>query len=218
MKTWLGKLALALLLLAALPAAAQQGCRLPAQIEVAPCPRSEAPRGAAGDFDYYILAMSWSPAFCDGDPGGAGSPTQCRDNSFGWIVHGLWPQYHKTRGIRPPWPQYCAAVQPVPAELLRRHLCTLPDPQLMQCQWAKHGSCGAFADSAGYFAAIEQIRRRFALPLPEPQMSSAALAAAVIAANPGLDRRHFRVVRRQGRIAELRFCLDRRLVATKPCE
>ncbi|WP_298728759.1 hypothetical protein [uncultured Ferrovibrio sp.] len=211
-------IALFVLSLATLPAgafaAAQSSCRLPARIEAAPCAKREASRGEAGDFDYYILSLSWSPAFCN-SAAGRRHGTQCRDNRFGWVVHGLWPQYEKARGVTPPWPQYCASVAPLPAPLLRRHLCTLPDAQLMQCQWAKHGSCSGFSDPADYFAAIEALRSRFVLP--EPSGSAADLSRAVAAANPGLRRSHVRVVRKDGRIAELRICLSRNLQQTVNC-
>lgn len=205
-----------LLLLAPLPAAAQEACRIPDSLQPAPCSRREAARGAPGDFDHYVLAFSWSPAFCASDAG-RGRTGQCRDNAFGWVVHGLWPQYAGRRQAREPWPQYCAPDRPLPGVLLRRHFCTMPDQQLMQCQWAKHGSCSGL-DAEAYFAAIAALRQRFALPHPEPDsMPSARLRAAVLAAYPGLESRHLRIIRREGRIRELRICLDRSLRAPVDC-
>src|SRR3546814_1587903 len=63
-------------------------------LEAVPCSQRDEARGRPGDFDFYMLAFSWSPAFCATDAG-ARSPGQCRDNAFGWVVHGLWPQYAK---------------------------------------------------------------------------------------------------------------------------
>src|SRR3546814_10719796 len=76
-----GKLTLLLLLalLAALPAAAQPQCRLPQQVPVQACNRHEAPRGQPGDFDFYLLSFSWSPAFCATAPGRR-SALQCRSD------------------------------------------------------------------------------------------------------------------------------------------
>ena len=55
----------------------------------------------AGAFDYYVLALSWSPSWCALEGDARGSP-QCEDGTgHGWILHGLWPQYD--RG----WPSYC---------------------------------------------------------------------------------------------------------------
>ena len=46
----------------------------------------------ARDFDYYVLALSWSPGWCrsDGDRRGA---EQCDEGrKTGFTLHGLWPQ------------------------------------------------------------------------------------------------------------------------------
>lgn len=212
-----GKLAAFLFLLfAPLATAAQEACRIPDGLQAAPCGRREASRGVVGDFDHYVLAFSWSPAFCDSDAG-RGKAGQCRDNRFGWVVHGLWPQYAKARGGREPWPQYCAPVQPLPSALLRQHFCAMPDQQLMQCQWAKHGSCSGMTPAA-YFAAIAELQQRFTVPVPaDDVMPWQRLREAVLRANPGLKPQHLRVIRRDGRIRELRLCLSRDLRSPVDC-
>jgi len=218
----LGKLALLLLLFLA-PSddlRAQDQCRLPSQLTVSPCPNigREESRGRKGEFDLHILSFSWSPAFCE-TSAGKRSPMQCRDNRFGWVVHGLWPQYDTPRaGQR--WPQYCGAVEPVPAATLRRHLCASPDPKLMQCEWAKHGSCSDFATPEQYFTAIESWRIKLVLPEPQSGQAAAALASTVVATNQrlGLQRPHVQVeTAKDGSIRELRVCLDRALVAPTAC-
>ena len=56
---------------------------------------------AAGDFDYYVMALSWSPTWCAIEGDRRGSP-QCDDDADnGWVLHGLWPQYEAG------WPSYC---------------------------------------------------------------------------------------------------------------
>lgn len=217
------KLALLAILLLAPAAVAQEQCRLPSRIEVAPCPNAgrEEARGQKGDFDHYILSFSWSPAFCAG-PSGRRATLQCRDNRFGWIVHGLWPQY-ATRRAGQRWPQYCGPVQPVPEPVLRRHLCSSPDPRLMQCEWAKHGSCSDFATPAEYFEAQAGVATRLTLPEPQPGQSVQAFTAAVLAANDDshghdrLQRRHLRVIGGPDGIRELRICLERDLVRYRAC-
>lgn len=206
------------LLLSALPAAAQQHCRLPDLITVAPCDRREEARGQKGEFDHYILSFSWSPAFCD-SPAGKRSTLQCRDNRFGWIVHGLWPQYAERRAGQL-WPQYCAPVQPVSEPVLRRHLCSSPDPRLMQCEWAKHGSCSDFATAEAYFDAQTRLAESLVLPAPQPGQSARAFAAAVVTANAGrgLSRQHLRVVGGgKAEIREVRICFERDLSHFRPC-
>jgi ribonuclease T2 len=52
-----------------------------------------------GQFDFYVLSLSWSPSFCDA-AGERGTPPQeqCGERPFSYVVHGLWPQYE--RGFR----------------------------------------------------------------------------------------------------------------------
>ena len=60
---------------------------------------------APGVFDYYLLSLSWSPAFCLQSP----SSAKCHGpRRYGFIVHGLWPQ--NERG----WPENCAGTAQVP--------------------------------------------------------------------------------------------------------
>jgi len=206
---------LLLLLLLAQPetAGAQQQCRLPDRLTVAPCPNQarEEARGRKGEFDHYILSFSWSPAFC-ATSAGKRATLQCRDNQFGWIVHGLWPQYAERRAGQS-WPQYCGP----------GHLCSSPDPRLMQCEWAKHGSCSDFATPAEYFEAQVGVATRLTLPEPQPGQSVQAFTAAVLAANDDshgfqrLERRHLRVIAGAGGVREIRICLERDLVRYRAC-
>ena len=49
----------------------------------------------AGDFDYYVMALSWSPNWCEIE-GDSKNSDQCdARHDHGWILHGLWPQYHR---------------------------------------------------------------------------------------------------------------------------
>ena len=59
----------------------------------------------AGQFDYYVLSLSWSPNWCALEGDDRGSP-QCDSNAgFGWVLHGLWPQYEQG------WPSYCRTTE-----------------------------------------------------------------------------------------------------------
>jgi ribonuclease T2 len=50
-----------------------------------------------GQFDFYVLSLSWSPSFCEGREenggGGRSQQIQCGGRPFSFVVHGLWPQY-----------------------------------------------------------------------------------------------------------------------------
>src|SRR4026208_2632134 len=66
----------------------------------------------AGQFDFYVLSLSWSPSYCEvaeDRTGGRARDRQCSGRPFAFVVHGFWPQYE--RGF----PSAC----PVPAPRLR---------------------------------------------------------------------------------------------------
>ena len=74
---------------------------------------SDRSREVAGEFDYYVLSLSWSPNWCaiEGDARGS---DQCDSrHDHGWTLHGLWPQY--PRG----WPDFCNPAEAPPSRRLR---------------------------------------------------------------------------------------------------
>src|SRR5947209_19361425 len=68
-------------------------------------------QNAPGEFDFYVLSLSWSPSFCEeaAERGTeARSQAQCGGRPFSFVVHGLWPQYE--RGF----PEHCQRPSPRP--------------------------------------------------------------------------------------------------------
>ena len=53
-----------------------------------------------GQFDYYVLALSWSPSYCAGEAGQNDQQQCAPGRRFAFVVHGLWPQYNKG------WPEF----------------------------------------------------------------------------------------------------------------
>jgi ribonuclease T2 len=51
--------------------------------------RQQQSGGQPGVFDSYVLTHSWAPEFCHGH---SDSP-ECQRGHYGFIVHGLWPQF-----------------------------------------------------------------------------------------------------------------------------
>jgi len=128
-------LALLLVLLPA-PALAQAvQCRLPERLEPVSPPRPDGPvrRTAVAGF---TLAASWSPEYCRSRNDRSSMQCSGRNGSFGFILHGLWPE-----GGKGPPPQWCALAPRPSAQLLRQHLCISPSARLLEHEWAKHGSC-----------------------------------------------------------------------------
>ncbi|HEX9904841.1 MAG TPA: ribonuclease T2 [Propylenella sp.] len=166
--------------------------------------------GEPGDFDFYVLSLSWSPAWCATDAGSAASP-QCGEAAESrFVAHGLWPQYFEG------YPEYCGDVGRLPRRLVASMLDIMPDRGLVAHQWRKHGSCSGLA-AEDYFATTRAAFARVKIP-PALQASAgagarsaAAVEAAFMAANPGLDADEIALSCRDGLLREVRICLDRAL-------
>ena len=111
-----------------------------------------------GDFDYYVLALSWSPTYCT-TKNGRKDRQQCNSGRrYSFVVHGLWPQYE--RG----WPDYCrTSHRYVPNKRIRGMLDIMPSKRLVIHQWRKHGTCTGLSQQA-YFDLTRELFARFQVP------------------------------------------------------
>jgi ribonuclease T2 len=170
-------------------------------------------RGRPGEFDLYVLSLSWSPTYCLTDGARRGDQRQCdtaRPRAF--VLHGLWPQYE--RG----WPEFCWGdrAQRVADGTVVRMLDIMPSPGLVQHQWRKHGTCSGLVPQA-YF---DTARRAFeSITVPERYRTAIGLGRVdvdeverdFVAANPGLTRDMIAVTCQDGMLDEVRICLSRTL-------
>lgn len=172
----------------------------------------------AGDFDYFVLALSWSPTWCalTGDMRGAPEPQCTPGAGRDFVVHGLWPQNEEG------WPSYCRTAERDPT---RGETAAVADlfggaGQAFH-QWKKHGRCSGLAP-ADYFAlarraraavetppVLRELRRRLTVP-------AEVIERAFLERNPGLTGDMVRVTCRAGLIEEIRVCLTREL-SPRPC-
>ena len=171
-------------------------------------------QNAPGEFDFYVLSLSWSPSFCEAatERGNSGrSQAQCGGRPFSFVVHGLWPQYE--RGF----PEYCQR----PAPRLARNIMTsmldlMPAPGLIFNEWDKHGTCSGLGERA-YFETIRKARAAVKIPeeflqLSEPKtIAPGDLEEAFIKANPGLSSAAVSVTCDSKRLSEVRVCLSKDL-------
>ena len=168
-----------------------------------------------GDFDYYLLSLSWSPAFCLESPGAA----ECNGlRRYGFIVHGLWPQ--NERG----WPEHCDVHVPVPDEVVQGIADLMPARALVYHEWSAHGTCSGLPP-AQFFALVRRAYGRIVIPQPlkgptaAVEQSTSAVAGEFLRANPGMPAASIVVTcSGQGapRLREVRICLDRNL-APRDC-
>lgn len=172
-------------------------------------------QNAPGEFDFYVLSLSWSPSFCEvaRERGNTGRSTraQCGGRPYSFVVHGLWPQYE--RGF----PNYCE--QPAPRlnrKIMTSMLDLMPAPALIYNQWDKHGTCSGLGARA-YFETVRKARA--AVKIPEPYLhlaatklvTPAAVEDAFIAANPGLSNSAIAVICDSKRLGEVRICMSKNL-------
>lgn len=159
--------------------------------------------------DYYMLALSWSPAFCEAQrhKNQGDIPQhlvyQCANNqNFGWVIHGLWPQNAKARSVED-HPRYCQGDLPqVPPKVIEQYLPESPGAALLQGEWEKHGSC-AFESAESYFA--KQKALFYSLKLPAKNLRRNDLFQWMRKHNP-----HLRGVYLGASQTELYVCYDKK--------
>jgi ribonuclease T2 len=170
-------------------------------------------RHQPGQFDFYVLALSWSPTFCqETAERGREQREQCgMGRPYAFVVHGLWPQYE--RGF----PRDCQVPAPrLNREIMNSMLDLMPAPRLVYHEWDRHGTCSGLA-AQDYFALVRKARS--AVKIPEaysaPQgplsVSPDEVEEAFTAANPGLPRTGIAVTCGGTRLGEVRICISKDL-------
>lgn len=189
-------LLIALLCLAAVPAWAQKA-------------------GTPGKFDHYVLSLSWSPTYCAGRAGREDADQCGGPRQYGFVVHGLWPQYADGG-----YPAQCVTeAAPVPDEVASAVLPIMPSRKLIEHEWKRHGTCDGgkaadyFAKTRDAFAAI-RIPGEFNAPKGPLQLEPEQVEALFAKVNPGLGGDRMAVVCRGRYAAEVRVCLDKNLKFT----
>jgi ribonuclease T2 len=172
-------------------------------------------QNAPGEFDFYVLALSWSPSYCEAaqERGGLGKSQQiqCAGRPYSFVVHGLWPQYD--RGS----PNYCQ--QPAPrldGRIVSSMLDLMPAPGLIFSQWDKHGTCSGLQQRA-YFETIRKARaaikipEQFLEPSEHKMVTPDEVEDAFVKANPGLSSSAIAVTCDTRRLSEVRICINKEL-------
>ena len=180
---------------------------------------AQAPSEARGapmeQFDFYVLALSWSPGFCEI----SGSRSrQCDDGTgLGFVTHGLWPQQEQG------YPAFCEpSGRFVPQAAMNDAKGVFPDDNLARYQWRKHGTCSGESPS-GYFRAVRQARDFVRIPdgfkdlVSRARVLPSEIEQAFIRVNPGLRPDMISVSCGRRILQEVRICLDRDLRGFRQC-
>ncbi|TWI86174.1 ribonuclease T2 [Roseibium hamelinense] len=165
----------------------------------------------AGEFDYYVLALSWSPTYCR-EKGRNADPLQCRaQKPHRFIVHGLWPQYD--RG----WPDYCPVDLSGPNRtVVDEILDIMPSRGLAFHQWKKHGTCSGLTPE-GYFDLTRKAFDQVKIPAAFQNIDRTGnidpdgVEKAFRLANPNLRNNAIAVSCSGGFLKEVRICFNKDL-------
>ena len=165
----------------------------------------------AGDFDYYVMALSWSANWCAQTGDDRDDPQCDAGRGVTWVVHGLWPQYEDG------WPSYCRTAERDPS---RGQTADMADvfggAGSAFYQWKKHGRCAGLSASAYYDTARDAfgsitLPPVFAGLTKDIKLPALVVEDAFLEANPGMQRDQITITCSDGMIQEARICLTKDL-------
>ncbi len=165
----------------------------------------------AGDFDYYVMSLSWSANWC-ALTGDARDDPQCdAGRGLTWTLHGLWPQNEDG------YPSYCRTGQNDPS---RSDTAAMADIMggagLAFYEWKKHGRCSGLT-AKDYFAVSRRAYKSVTIPPIFTQITkdlsvpASVIEDAFVESNPALARNQITVTCDGGMIQEVRICLTKDL-------
>ena len=169
-------------------------------------------QNAPGQFDFYVLALSWSPSYCEAAQERAperAPDQQCSGRPFSFVVHGLWPQYEQG------FPSFCQVPAPrLDHAIVSSMLDLMPSPRLIFHEWDRHGTCSGLSPRA-YFEVVRKARAVIKVPeeffeIDKPiAVKPDDVADAFVKANAGMSRADIAVACDSKRLSEVRVCLNR---------
>ena len=167
-------------------------------------------RGEPGQFDFYVLSLSWSPSYCEtANP--SSSQQQCGSRPYSFVVHGLWPQYD--RGF----PENCQVPPPrLDRSIVNQMLDLMPAQGLIFHEWDTHGTCSGLGPNA-YFDTVRKARAAVKIPAEylDPKVplnvTPSEVVDAFVKANEGLPPTAIAIECDRTRLREVRICLSREL-------
>lgn len=108
-----------------------------------------------GDFDFFVLALSWSPDYCASN--GGDDPQQCSiGKKLDFVLHGLWPQYDNG------YPIFCST-ETLPDDLKDEFSGLYPSEALFDHEWEKHGTCTGLTPE-GYLLWSQELKESVMIP------------------------------------------------------
>ncbi len=166
-----------------------------------------------GQYDSFILALSWSPSYCAEDPGKRDAQQCAPGRRFAFVVHGLWPLF--VNG----WPESCERRKEwIPQERIDAMLDVMPSKKLIIHEWKKHGACSGLTQ-ADYFGSVRKIfgsvriPARYLSPQAPVTITPEQLVVDFVKSNRGLTADMLSVhcgnAKDLARLSELRICVNK---------
>lgn len=161
------------------------------------------------NFDYHVLALSWSPNWCklEGDSKGS---AQCDPrHDYGWTLHGLWPQFETS------WPSDCPTSFRGPSKKLTESMVDIMGSAgLARHEWNKHGTCSGLSPEAYYASSRKAFESVVKPPVLRKIKKTVSLPARVVEdafleSNPNLSADQITITCKRNHIQEARICLDK---------
>lgn len=165
---------------------------------------------SAGDFDYYVMSLSWTPTWCDLTGDARRSPQCETGKGNGFTLHGLWPQYAQGG-----YPSYCRTSQRNPTRTMTDDMADIMGTSgLAWHQWKKHGRCSGLSATDYYaltrkaYATVNRpaIFRKLKTDITLP---ASVVEAAFMETNPTLMQNQITITCQARKIQEVRICLTK---------
>ena len=162
----------------------------------------------AGQFDYYVLSLSWAPTYCltHADDG-----AECAGKGYGFVLHGLWPQYDGGG-----YPENCDTQLQLTADAAAKGRTIYPSERLMSHEWQAHGTCSGLSaldyfTTADHATAAIRIPQALDAPRNEQSLSADQIIDLFHRANPQMPDGAMTVACSRASMSEIRVCLTKDL-------
>lgn len=165
----------------------------------------------AGEFDYYVAALSWSASWCALEGDGRDDPQCDAGRGLDFVLHGLWPQGEEG------WPSFCRTREGDPSRALTAAQADVfGGAGAAFYQWKKHGRCSGLS-AAGFYRLAREAKGRVVVPEVfrglgrDIRLEADVVEDAFLESNPGLSPDGVVVTCRAGIVQEVRVCLTKSL-------
>lgn len=169
-------------------------------------------------FDFYVLALSWSPGYCASE-GANADKNQCDGpRPYEFVVHGLWPQFEKG------YPSDCDSEfsAQLPNATIQTVLDIMPSYGLIKHQWRKHGRCSGLSPD-DYFEVTRAAFEKISLPpsfnglQQTMSVSPASVEKLFQAENKAIAANGIAVTCKRKYLRDVRICMSKDLASFRSC-